>query len=147
MEFDTGIKLREVRTAFVPSVEGSESFMRHVWEVAGGCSSSVADTGGEVWADYSDFFRTRHLVIDASPADGGYKVRFRAGARPGMAGDVVVMAAVLLMFWLMGKAVASGFSFIVTSGAIVAAVVAVAALAYCGKHFGAEEAGEILEKL
>lgn len=148
MEFDTSIKLREIRTDIVKSDKDLDSFTKEVWNICKDKSRAVADTGGgEIWMDYSDFLRTRHLVVDSSPCEGGFSVKFRGGSKPSLVGDVLIMGLLLLMFWLLGKVFVPDPPVGAVVGICLSAVAVFSLLLYCGKHFGAKAAGEILKEM
>ncbi len=148
MEFDSGIKLRDIRTVYVSSGMDFDPFMRALWKVLGDESREMADTGGgEVWLDFSDFLRTRHLVVNVSPAEGGYDIRFRSGSRPSLLSDVIMMAFGLIFFWLSGKVFVPHPPLAAAAGLFLSLAAVLLTLFWCGRRFGSAEVDEIIKKI
>ncbi len=148
MEFDSGIRLRDVRTVHISSDRDFDSFMRALWDVSGEESREVADTGGgEIWLDYSDFLRTRHMVVNVSASEGGYELRFRSGSKPSLFSDVVIMALCLLAFRLLGKVFVPHPPLAAAAGLVLSLAAVILALFRVGRRFGNAEVDEIIKKI
>lgn len=148
MEFDTNLKLREVARQVVPSDKSLDEFLHGLWEAASSDASYVAQPGeAEMWLDYSDKLRTRHLIVNAEAVEGGYELRFRGGSKPGYVTDVLMMACLLCAFWLAGKAFVPDPPLIAILGAVLSLAVAGALWIFSGRTFGKEESVKLIDKL
>lgn len=143
MEFDTKISLRTLGRFDVVSGLEPDAFGEKIWEIARSQAKEVGEGGlSEFWLDYSDTFRTRHLVIDFDRTDeeGVYHVNIKAGRRQSTVIDIIVGFLLILAFWLCSKTMGPVFRPWMLVGAIVAAAVAAAFALYGNKDFGKAEA-------
>lgn len=148
MEFDNNIKFKDIRTVFVKSGSDIGTFLPKVWEIAAAKSRHVGQAGEtEIWMDYSDLLRSRHLSCTIAPAEGGYELRFRGGSRPGLFGDVLIMALVLFAFWMLSKLLVPSPPVVCIVLMILALAAAAATALYCGKTFGKEESEVIIKEI
>ena len=80
MEFDSSLKFKDLKTVFVKSDLEVEPFVGKVWDIASGCVKNIGQAGeSEMWLDYSDALRTRHLAVLVLQAEGGFQRRFASG--------------------------------------------------------------------
>lgn len=146
MEFDTKISLRTLARFDVASGLGMDDFGKKIWDIALSQAKEVGEGGqAEFWLDYSDTFRTRHLVIDfdKTEEEGIYHVNIKAGRRQSTAADIVVGFLLILAFWLCSRAIGPVFRPWTLAGAIAAAAVAAAFAVYGSKDFGKSEAAAL----
>ena len=139
MEFDSSLKFKDLKTVFVKSDLEVEPFVGKVWDIAAGCVKNIGQAGeSEMWLDYSDALRTRHLAVLVLQAEGGFELKFRGGSRPGLMADVLLMALALAAFWLMGKVFVPHPPAICIAGIVACVAAALGLVLHCGKAFGAD---------
>ena len=148
MEFDSSLKFKDLKTAFVKSDLEVEPFVGKVWDIASGCVKNIGQAGeSEMWLDYSDALRTRHLAVLVLQAEGGFELKFRGGSRPGLMADVLLMALALAAFWLMGKVFVPHPPAICIAGIVACVAAALGLVLHCGKAFGAEQSDFLTNKI
>ncbi len=148
MEFDTNINLREVGSYTLASGKNLEEFVRTLWDKGLETARYVAQTGeGELWMDYTDTLRTRHLVVNVEETEGGFNLRFRGGSKLSYIGDGIVMVCILIAFWLGSKVLVPSPPVLNIIGAVAALAVAAMVFLYSVRSFGREESLELFRKL
>jgi len=148
MEFDTSINLRKVASYRVDSEKDLESFVRNLWDKGLECARHAAQAGeAEIWLDYSDALRTRHLSVLVEQQEGGYSLSFRSGTKPSRIGDAVMILSILCAFWLGSKVLVPQPPVINIIGTAAMLAIAGAVAIFSSMGFGKSEAEEIMKRL
>ena len=149
MEFDTSVKLKSKGSYHSSSTMEMEPFCLKIWNLLSPTVKHAADSGaGEFWLDYSDFMRTKHIVVNIEKEESGYDIKFRAGTRPGRFADILLIVFILLLFWTLGKVLVPSPDPLVIAGLCCAVVgLVVVLLLIYGRTFGEKETAQLLDKL
>lgn len=148
MEFDPNLKFKKLISVSVKSELSYEEFVGKVWKAAAGQTDNLAQPGeGEIWIDYSDILRTRHLSCVVSQEDGAYCLTFSSGSRTSRVADVLAVALALGLYWTLSKILVPSPSGLIVAAAIVDLSLLLALVLYCGKRFGKKESAAILDMI
>lgn len=148
MEFDTNLRFKYITKIIVKSEKNLDDFVHQIWDIGLSKAAHIAQAGdAEIWLDYSDTLRTRHVSCITEETEEGYEVSFSAGTKASIFGDVIIMALILAIFWMMSKILVPSPNILYILGAIAAAIVAIGIAIYCGKPFGTQEVEELIKEI
>lgn len=152
MEFDTKIPLRKKQDFTITSPSGFEEVHRRIYDIISRDARQLGDGAeGQIWADYSNTFQTRHVVCDIVPDPDGqedlYLVKLSAGRRPSYLGDAAIAILAVGGLWGLSK-------MLVPSPPVFFAVLTVVCFALAGflvskfgKPFGEEQCRALCGKI
>ncbi len=108
MEFDTSIPLRKKQDFEIHSSLPFGEVHKKIYSILQGGDRKMGDGAeGQIWADYSDKFQTRHIVCDIVPdpdgTEGLFMVKLSAGRRPSYLGDVLMAVFAIGGLWGLSK--------------------------------------------
>ncbi len=118
MELDTSVDLRTIVNLTVESTLKAEDFAKNVYSLLHPIyGKRLHSLGfGRIVADYSDFLRTRYVLVDIYEDEMGkgegssgtfsYKILVKSGSKAGRMADVLYAFLVILAFWLLKNFIA-----------------------------------------